>query len=148
MLSAVAGKSNTSNRRIAVWLIAKHLETIVRHFLVLLASLIMIGCGASTQSADPRPVSVISTPPSIAELSPANTPVNSVPFMMTVNGNNFGTAAVVVWNGVAQRTVFITSNQLMVSLTAADLQFTGLVPVYVLSGGMNSNTVDFDVTPQ
>jgi len=120
----------------------------MRHFLVLLASLIMIGCGASTQSSDPRPVNVISSPPSIAELSPTNTPVNSVPFMMTVNGNNFSTAAIVFWNGVAQRTVFITSNQLMVSLTATDLQYTGLVPVYVLSGGLNSNTVDFNVTPQ
>jgi IPT/TIG domain len=120
----------------------------MRHFLVLLASLILIGCGAPTQNSDIKPVSVIATPPSIAELSPANTPVNSVPFLMTVNGDNFGTAAVVFWNGVARRTVFITSKQLMVSLTAEDLQFAGLVQVYVLSGGMNSNTVEFDVTPQ
>lgn len=110
----------------------------------------MIGCGSpvSNKGSDPSAASVVLVPPSISELSPGTVPVNSVPFAMTVNGSNFGTDATVFWHGVPQHTVFITPSQLMVSVTSDDLQFTGLVPVYVLSAGLTSNTLDFNVTPQ
>lgn len=81
-------------------------------------------------------------------LTPGSVPVNSVPFVMTINGSNFTTDAVVFWQGTPQSTMFITSNQLMVKVTNTDLMFTGLVPIYVRTGGQNSNTVDFDVTAQ
>jgi len=92
-------------------------------------------------------VDVLSSP-AITALTPSSVPVNSVPFTMTVTGSNFGTDAIVFWNGTAQSTFFVTSNQLMVRLTDTDLMFTGLVPIYVRTGGQNSNTVDFDVTAQ
>jgi hypothetical protein len=119
-------------------------------FATLTVALISLGCGTPSKNpgADPRAVSVVVLPPSITELSPTTTPVNSVPFLMTVNGTNFGTASVVFWNGVAQHTVFLTSNQLLVTVTPADLQFMGLIQVYVLSGGLASNTVTFNVTPE
>jgi hypothetical protein len=121
----------------------------MRPVALLLASLVMIGCGTNSMSkgSDPRLVTVFA-PPAITELSPTSVPVDSVPFTLTVNGTNFGTDATVFWQGVAQHTIFITSQQLMVAVTPADLQFTGLVPVYVRTGGQNSNTVDFDVTAQ
>ena len=75
-------------------------------------------------------------------------PVNSVPFNMTINGSNFSNDAVVFWQGTPQLTFFVTSNQLMVTVTNTDLQFMGLVPIYVHTLGQNSNTVDFNVTPQ
>jgi hypothetical protein len=75
-------------------------------------------------------------------------PVNSVPFTMTVNGSNFGTDSLVFWQGTPQSTFFVTSSQLLVKVTDTDLDFMGLVPIYVLTGGQNSNTVDFDVTAQ
>jgi hypothetical protein len=81
-------------------------------------------------------------------LSPPSVPVNSVPFTLTVNGSNFGTDAILFWNGAAQHTIFVTSNQLMVAVTPEDLDFTGAVPLYVRTLGQNSNTVDFEVTPQ
>lgn len=81
-------------------------------------------------------------------LTPGSVPVNSVPFIMTINGSNFTTDAVVFWQGTPQSTTFITSNQLIVKVTDTDLLFTGLVPIYVRTGGQNSNTVDFDVTAQ
>jgi hypothetical protein len=121
----------------------------MRYVPLLLASLIMIGCGTSSMSKGSDPgMATVFLPPSITQLSPTSVPVDSVPFFLTVNGSNFNTDAVVFWNGVAQHTVFITSGQLMVSLTPTDLQFTGLVPVYVRTLGQNSNTVDFDVTAQ
>jgi hypothetical protein len=33
-------------------------------------------------------------------------------------------------------------------VTDTDLMFMGMVPVYVRTGGQNSNTVDFEVTAQ
>jgi IPT/TIG domain len=121
----------------------------MRYVALLLASVVMMGCGSGSMSkADPPRMTTVFVPPSITQLSPTSVPVNSVPFVLTVNGTNFNTDAVVFFSGVAQHTVFITSGQLMVSLTATDLQFTGLAPVYVRTLGQNSNTVDFDVTAQ
>jgi hypothetical protein len=121
----------------------------MRYVPLLLATLVMIGCGSgSTSKADPPHMTAVFAPPAIAQLVPTSVPVNSVPFILTVNGSNFSTDAVVFFGGVAQHTVFITSGQVMVSLTATDLQFTGLTPVYVRTLGQNSNTVDFDVTAQ
>lgn len=120
----------------------------MRYLSILLASLSLVGCGAPISNPEPRPVSVISISPSITSLFPTSTPVNSVPFTMTVNGSNFDTAAVVFWNGEAQQTTFVTPNQLMVFLTDMELQFAGMVPVYVRSSGLNSNTVEFNVLPQ
>jgi hypothetical protein len=81
-------------------------------------------------------------------LTPGSVPVDSVPFIMTVNGSNFNTDAIAFWQGVPQSTVFVTSNQLMVRVTDVDLMFTGFVPIYVRTAGQTSNTVDFSVTPQ
>jgi hypothetical protein len=121
----------------------------MRRIALLLVTLAMIGCGGgSMNKPDPPRLGTVFAPPAIAELSPTSVPVDSVAFTLTVNGSNFGTDATLFWNGVAQRTVFVTSNQLMIAVTAEDLQFTGLVPVYVRTGGQNSNTVDFDVTAQ
>lgn len=121
----------------------------MRCIALLLASLALLGCGnGSTNKTDPHEIVAVLAPPSITALSPASTRVNSVPFFLTVNGANFGPDALAFLNGVPQHTVFITSKQLMIALTPTDLDFAGQVPVYVRTGGQNSNTVDFDVTPE
>ena len=116
---------------------------------ILLMSLFTLACGAG--SADPRHglrAGFVFTPPSIAALSPSSVPLNSAPFTMTVTGTNFGTDAVVFWSGAAQQTTVVSSSQLLVSVTETDLLFTGLAHIFVRTGGMNSNTVDFNVAPQ
>lgn len=122
----------------------------MRYLPILFPLLVLVGCGSpvGNKGADPRPVSVFVMQPSITQLSPATTPVNSVPFLLTVNGANFGTAATVFWNGSALHTVFLTSNQLVATITPQNLLFMGPVQIYVLSGGLTSNTIDFNVTPQ
>jgi len=86
--------------------------------------------------------------PSITALTPNSVPVNSVPFTMTVNGQNFGTDAIVFWNGTPVFTRFVSSEAVMADLTRTNLMFAGPAHVYVRSGGLNSNTVNFDVTVQ
>ena|SRR5437016_1717302 len=114
---------------------------------LLLACLVALGCGAS--SGNHAPTTKVSTgffPPSITELSPNSVLVNSVPFTMTVNGGNFGADSIVFWNGIPHNAILVTSKQLMTNLTGTDLTHMGLIPVYVRTGGLNSNTVTFDVT--
>jgi hydrogenase maturation factor len=64
---------------------------------------------------------------------------------MVVNGSNFGTDAVVFWRGTPRFTRAASSTQLQVAVTETDLMFAGVAPIYVRTGGLNSNTVDFDV---
>ncbi|HYL14127.1 MAG TPA: IPT/TIG domain-containing protein [Terriglobales bacterium] len=115
---------------------------------VLLASLLAIGCGTSNGNHDPHLVGSAFFPPSITTLTPNSVPVNSVPFSITVNGSNFLPDAIVFWNGTPLSTRFISSNQLLATLAQTDLTTVGLIPVSVRTGGLNSNTVDFNVTAQ
>jgi IPT/TIG domain len=120
----------------------------MRYVSLVLASLLTIGCGNSAKNNGDPFKAVIFSPPAIMTLTPDSVPVNSVPFTMTINGSNFGTDAVVFWNGTPLNTRFITSNQLMAALTDTDLSYWGMIPVYVRTGGMNSNTTDFNLSPQ
>jgi hypothetical protein len=115
---------------------------------VILTSLLAFGCGTGSGN-DPHGLKTSTfSPPSITELVPNSVPVNSVPFAMTINGTNFLTDAIVVWNGTPLSTTFVSSNQLVAVLEATNLMNTGLIRVFVRTGVLNSNTVDFDVTAQ
>jgi hypothetical protein len=121
----------------------------MRLTLVVLASIIALGCGAGTPTRNQFPLlSPQQTSPSLTSMVPNTVPVNSVPFTLTVNGDNFGTDATVFWNGTPLRTTFVTSKQIIANLTSTDLTTVGLIQVYVRGAGLNSNTVDFNVTPQ
>jgi len=112
---------------------------------LVLAVLVFVGCGVR----DPKTMFGTNfSPPALMELTPNTVPVNSVPFTMTVNGNNFGTDAVVFWNDIPQSTRFVSSKQLLVSVTDTDLTTFGLIQVFVQTGGITSNTLDFNVTAQ
>jgi hypothetical protein len=115
--------------------------------LLLAAVVFTLGCG--TPGRDPK-VSFTTnfSPPALTTLVPNTVPVNSSPFVMTVSGNNFGRDAVVFWNGVPQRTVFLSATQLQVFVTVDDLTEFGFAQVFVQTAGLTSNTVDFNVTAQ
>lgn len=112
--------------------------------LLLLAVAVSVGCGTGSPNRGGLKF-VSSASPSISALQPNATPVNSVPFTLTVNGANFDSGAVVVWNGNPLLTTFVGPGQLLARLTSADLMFAGAIPVYVRMGGINSNTVTFEL---
>jgi IPT/TIG domain len=120
----------------------------MRFIILLLASMFAVGCGAGSPTRNAFPVVSALVSPSITTLVPNNVPVNSVPFTITINGDNFGTDATVFWNGTPLRTTFITSKQIAATLTVTDLTTVGLIQVFVRTGGLNSNTLDFNVTTQ
>lgn len=123
----------------------------MRYYVVLLfASLLCTACGSGDPATkgDPHFVVAPIIQPAISSLTPDSVPVDSVPFIMTVNGRDFGTDAIVFFNGTPLNTRFVTSKQLVAQLQSANLDFAGLVPVYVRTQGFNSNTLDFNVTIQ
>ena len=121
----------------------------MRLFGLLLLILSCFGCGAGTGMVHHGPnFGTGFSPPAITTLTPNSVPVNSVPFTMMVNGSNFGADSIVFWNGVQQHTTFVSPTQLMADVTVVDLMMSGQIHVFVRTGGMNTNTVDFVVAPQ
>jgi hypothetical protein len=99
--------------------------------LLVLASLaaMTLACGYSSKNMTPT----AGTVPAISTLSPNSMTAGATAFTMTVNGSNFGTKAVVNWNGAAQtaNTTYVTGNQLMVSIPASMIANSGMVQVTV-----------------
>ena len=115
---------------------------------LVLAHLILMGCGSGSAVHGSTRAGFATFSPSLSALVPNSSPVNSVPFAMTVNGTNFTPDATVFWNGTSQQTTFVNANELLVAVTESDLMFAGPAQVYVRTAGMNSNTVNFDVSVQ
>jgi len=111
---------------------------------LLLLTLVMVGCGYGSKNYT-NMMGGTTSPPTMTDMSPQMMKAGSA-FNLTVNGSNFGTGAVVYWGMTAKtNTQYVSANQLMVPITAADTMNSGPVSVYVLSGGMQSNTMTFDV---
>jgi IPT/TIG domain len=117
----------------------------MRYISLVIACLFALGCGAGNGFQGPGSIVQTFSSPSITTLTPNSVPVNSVPFTMTIDGNNFGTDALVFWNGAPLFTIFVSSHEVLANLTQTNLMFAGLVPVYVRTAGQNSNTVRFNV---
>ena len=92
-----------------------------------------VACGYSSKTTPP----VAGTMPTIATLSPASATAGGAAFVLTVNGTNFGTKAVVNWNGVAQtaNTTYVSGSQLTVAVPAAAIATAGTITVTVTNPG-------------
>jgi len=93
-----------------------------------------VACGYSSKSTMPP---VAGTTPTIAALAPNSATAGSGAFTLTVNGTNFGSKAVVNWNGAAQtsNTMFVSASQLTVAVPAASIATAGSVTVTVTNPG-------------
>ncbi|HET7697972.1 MAG TPA: S8 family serine peptidase [Vicinamibacterales bacterium] len=88
--------------------------------------------------------------PSIASLSPASVAATSPAFTLTVNGADFVTGSVVLWNGTPRPTTFVSATQVRAAIDAADVAVVGQSSVAVSSpapGGGVSNALPFSATP-
>jgi hypothetical protein len=92
-----------------------------------------VACGYSSKMTAP----VAGTLPAIADLAPASATAGGAAFTLTVNGTNFGSKAVVNWNGAAQATAttFVSGSQLMVAVPASAIATSGTVTVTVTNPG-------------
>ena len=91
-----------------------------------------VACGYTAKTTAP----VAGTMPAITELAPNSATAGSAAFTLTVNGSNFGSKAVVNWNGAAQTaTTFVSAGQLMVAVPASAIATSGTVAVTVTNPG-------------
>jgi hypothetical protein len=88
-----------------------------------------VACGYSSKTTPP----VAGTMPTISQLAPTSATAGGAAFTLTVNGTNFGTKAVVSWNGTAQtaNTTYVSGNQLMVAVPASAIATAGTITVTV-----------------
>jgi len=106
--------------------------------------------------------------PSVTSLSPSSATAGGNQFVLTVNGDDFRRNSLVVWNGSAQVTAYVNSDQLAASISAENIEQPGTVLVYVFNppsggtgfvsgaigvrsttacGAKNSNPVSFTISP-
>jgi hypothetical protein len=94
---------------------------------ILLGTLIAItlSCGYSSKNTAGTAM------PAIANLSPGSTNAGDPTFMLTVNGSNFASNAVVSWNNAVQTTTFVNGGQLTIAVPATAVANAGTVKVTV-----------------
>jgi len=91
-----------------------------------------LACGYSAKTTPPA----AGTMPAIAQLNPDSATAGGAAFTLTVNGSNFGTQAVVNWNGTAQSaTTYVSAGQLTVMIPASLIENSGTVQVTVTNPG-------------
>src|SRR3984893_9238241 len=111
----------------------KPATTILLVALTLTLAAFTVACASSSKTTAP----VAGTVPMVAALNPATANAGDPAFTLTVNGSNFGSKAVVNWNGTAQtsNTTFISSNQLTVAIPASDVAMSGMVTLSATNPG-------------
>jgi hypothetical protein len=75
--------------------------------------------------------------PSVSSISPSSAAAGGVGFTLTVNGGNFSSSSVAVWNGSPLTTSFVNGNQLTAAISSTQIAEpdTALVYVYNPTGG-------------
>ena len=109
-----------------------NLPTQVRSFrlclLIISVALVCSSCG------------VCSPPPFVSSISPNNTTAGGNQFVLTVSGSDFRHDSSVSWNGSLRATTFVSSHQLEMAITAADIAHPGMVLVFVFNPPGTSTT--------
>ena len=84
--------------------------------------------------------------PSLVSISPSSQGANEGSFVLTVNGSNFASNAVVYFNGSDRATTFVSSSQLTARLLATDLENIGTFPITVMNPrGGTSTSIGFNI---
>lgn len=85
--------------------------------------------------------------PQITTLSPSTTLAGGAAFSLAIKGTGFGTDSLVYWGTTTLTTTYDSTTQVTANITTAEIMNAGTVPVYIHSGGMNSNAMSFTITP-
>jgi hypothetical protein len=78
--------------------------------------------------------------PSIASISPSSAVAGGAGLALTINGGNFNSTSVVVWNGTALGTTFVSNNQLTAAVSSSNIADPDTAVVYVYNP-VNGTTV-------
>ena len=83
--------------------------------------------------------------PSVTQLSPNATAAGGPAFTLTVDGTGFGSDSLVYWGTSSRATTYVSASKVTASITETDIMNAGMVPVYVHTGGANSNAMTFTI---
>jgi hypothetical protein len=78
--------------------------------------------------------------PSITSISPNSAPAGGAGFVLTINGKNFNSKSIAVWNGAALTISLISSDQLTAEIPATDITQPETAYVYVYNPGSTNET--------
>ncbi len=105
-------------------------------------------------SGSPQTVSVRYTvtgpKPQVYSLTPTSASAGAPSLTLTINGSNFVSQSVVLWNNSALTTTYVSATQLTAQVTAADLSVGGNYSVTVSNAAVSgpvSNALVFSVAP-
>jgi hypothetical protein len=79
--------------------------------------------------------------PSLSSISPTSATAGGAGFTLTVNGGNFNSNSVVVWNGTTLTSSFVTSKQLTATVPGTDIAQPDTALVYVYNPAGANTTV-------
>jgi hypothetical protein len=108
--------------------------------LLLAITLITAGCGYSSHNYMGG-----AGMPSVTQLSPNATAAGGPAFTLTVGGAGFGSDSLVYWGTSSRTTTYVSASKVTASITETDILNAGMVPVYVHTGGANSNAMTFTI---
>jgi hypothetical protein len=97
-------------------------------FLLLLGSVLLAGCGVRNPfcgSARPKPLltSLAPNPATFAQVQQG--------LLLTVNGGNFYSNSIVVWNGAVLTTVVVSATELQATITTTQMSSPGTAQISV-----------------
>jgi IPT/TIG domain len=104
--------------------------------MISLLSLILV-CSACGYKS-PNQMTQAGVVPIISEMMPNNVNAGTAGLTVTVNGSNFNRNAVVNFNGVPQRTMFLSAMQVMAAIPASTLATPARMTVTITNPGSMS----------
>jgi hypothetical protein len=99
---------------------------------------ITVATSAGTSSASNLAIQQAGVP-TISTLDPASVTAGGSAFLLTVNGTGFDSSSVVKWNGTSLTTIYVSSTELQVAISANLIAAGGTVSVTV-SGTVGTST--------
>jgi hypothetical protein len=118
----------------------------------LYAALLLISSGlwlsACNAGSSALPPSASNPAPVIASLSQSSVTAGAAGLTLTITGSGFVQGSIVQWNQSNRITTFVSSSQLQVALTAADLASSGNAQIEVVNpapGGGTSSPIAFTI---
>jgi hypothetical protein len=116
-------------------------------FLVIfMSALLLTGCGAVGSSPTTTPEA--NPVPTVSSVSPSTIIAGAMASTLTINGGGFIQSSTVQWNQSNRTTTFVSSTQLQVALTVADLALGETAQIVIVNpapGGGASSAVTFTI---
>lgn len=90
--------------------------------------------GYLDSTSNPVGFNLVDTPVLRPTLNPGSAVAGDSQFTLTINDKGFSQSSVVIWNGIALPTTFISVNQLQAQVPAADIAHSGTASITVSTG--------------